>query len=520
MKFETLACSDAVRATAHDVFVRRVKQLASQVSVNTHVWAGAILCVLMLQASLVIIHEPWADEWQALQIALLSPDIGALLENLRYEGHPPLWYFLLRFIGIFAHPLSVLMIAQLAIALSIQALVLLCLSLPKWQRLCVALSYFLLIEYGTLSRSHSLGTLVLIAFFVVRHAPLRWTAIAILPMIDFQFGLLSVAAIAIMWRAGSRSSAGLACWLASALLAAWSVLPAADMIAAQYPSEGITAFVRAISLLSSQLLPFHVFLGRIDWGFPWPGALGFIMGILFIWMGDLILRHNCFHRIIFHGFVWSCIMFSSFIYAFGVRHLTLAPILLILLVSTGSQSTRGQRVLFKIWIASAAGLGIFGAGISFAMPFDVSDKAAAFIKARGLERENWVAWPDFTGTGLASRLQLELGSIKKDCTQAFNRWNADHRFDGAESMAAAFEGFADKHGSFYVSTPFRLNDVGAHIPMREIAFFPAGYNHYEIWLYQVAYDRKKSANIMRRCKPLRLPISAWADPDFRYGFRF
>ncbi len=520
MEFGTAARPDAVSAPMQGRKAAYFRHLAHRIADSKLAWTAVVAMLLLIQGSLVTVHEHWADEWQALQIALLSPNIEALLENLHYEGHPPLWYLLLRFIGAFTHPLSVLMIAQLAIALSIQALILSSLSLPKWQRLCVALSYFLLIEYGTLSRSHSLGTLVLITFFLARNIRLRWAAVAILPMVDFQFGLLSVAAIAILWRAGTWSSAGLACWVVSSLLAAWSVVPAPDMVAAQYPPEGIVGFLRSLALLSSQLIPLHVFPGRVDWGIPWPGALGVILGLLFVWMGDLILREDRFHRIVFHTFVWTCIIFSSSVYAFGIRHFTLAPILLILLVATNPGSSSRQHVLFQIWIALSAGLGIFGAAISFTMPFDVSDKAATFIRARELEKQNWVAWPDFTGTSLSSRLQIELGSIKKGCTQAFNRWNVDHRFDGAESMAAAFGGFADKHGAFYVATPINLENVAAHIPMRQIAYFPAGYNHYEIRLYEVAYRGRKPGNVVRRCTPQRLSISAWANPNFRYGLRF
>jgi hypothetical protein len=46
--------------------------------------------------ALQIWHIHWFDKWQALLIAVQSPDIAELLENLRYEGHPPLWHLLLR----------------------------------------------------------------------------------------------------------------------------------------------------------------------------------------------------------------------------------------------------------------------------------------------------------------------------------------------------------------------------------------------------------------------------------------
>jgi hypothetical protein len=520
MELQGSASSDDKHGSAYLEPIKTLRNAVLGSFENRWIWAVATACLLLLQASLVIIHEPWADEWQALQIAMLSPDFAALLENLRYEGHPPLWYAILRFIGIFAHPLSVLMIAQLVIALSTQALILTRMPLPKWQRLCIALSYFLLIEYGTVSRSYSLGALVLIAFFLVRSPLLRWAAVILLPMVDFQFGLLSIVAMAILWRDSEFSVTGLGLWVMSSLFAAWTVLPAPDMIAAQYPPAGLNGLLRTFSLLSSQLIPLHVFPGRVDWGLPWPGSLGVIMGVIFIWMGDLILRRQRFHQMIFHAFLWVSVIFSSTVYAFGIRHFTLVPILLILLVAADRRQPAMQHLLFKVWIAIAAAAGIFGAYISFVMPFDVSDRAAAFIKARGLEKEVWVGWPDFTSTGLSSRLQSEMGSMKKDCSQAFNRWNSDHRFAGAESMAAAFDQFADKYGNFYISSTMKLDDVGSHIKMRQIAYFPAGYSHYYAHLYHVAYDRPSTGQFLKPCVPTRLPISEWADPKFRYGWRF
>ena len=482
------------------------------------IWAFAALGAFLLQAYLVIIHEPWVDEWQAFQIALLSPDFASLLENLRYEGHPPLWYLILRFVGLFVHPLSVLMTVQLAIALSIQALVLLRLPLPRIQRVCIALGYFLLIEYGTVARSYSLGVLFLISFFVIENRKFRWSMVALLPMVDFQFGLLSIVAIALLWREGDRSPVGMMCWFASALLAAWTVIPAPDMVQAQQPLKGIIGVLPTMSLLSSQLVPLHIFPGTIDWGLPWPGALGVVMGILFVWMADTILRYDRFHRLLFHGFLWACFFFSTIIYPFGVRHFSLVPLLLILLVATRKQADDVPHPAFKIWISIVALAGLFGAVVSFIMPFDVSDKAAAVMKQRGLEKEIWVAWPDFTGGGLVSRLQIEMGSVKKGCTQAFNRWDNDHRYRSVRAMGENFSDFADKYGSFYVSSAMNLDAVGKYVPMRQIAFIPPGYNHYEFHLYQVAYDRNPTGMRPPSCAPNRLPVSAWTNPAFRQNW--
>lgn len=487
-----------------------IKNVCCRLVGNDRVWAFALLNVFLLQASLVVIHEPWVDEWQALQIALLSPDFASLLQNLRYEGHPPLWYLILQFVGLFIHPLSVLMVTQLFVALSTQALVLLRMPLSRIERLCLALGYFILIEYGTLSRSYSLGALILVAFFVIRHRQIRWVMAILLPFVDFQFGLLSIAAVAILWREGERSKVGILLWILAGIVSAWTVLPAADMVPALAPFDLERTIRRTLAFLSPQLIPLHVFPGQIDWGIPWPGALGLFMGMLFPLLGDHILRDDVFDRIVFHVFLWTCVLFSIFIYPFGVRHFTLAPLLLICLVAARSQKGGTPRPLFRAWIAVGAVAGLFGAAVSFMVPFNVSGKAADFIRANGLQHKNWVAWPDLTGVGLVSKLQMEIGSVGKGCTQAFQRWNYDDGLTEKKKLAAAFVRYADRYGHFYVSSQVEIDGVTEYVPMRRIGYLPAGYDNYPYYLYEVAYEKPPTGLRPPRCAPERLPVEQWA----------
>ena len=54
------------------------------------------LGIFSIVASLVLFnHEMWRDEIQAWLLARDSSNFLNLLNNLRYEGHTPLWHFLL-----------------------------------------------------------------------------------------------------------------------------------------------------------------------------------------------------------------------------------------------------------------------------------------------------------------------------------------------------------------------------------------------------------------------------------------
>lgn len=87
-------------------------------------WFGLCLALMAIQAALALSHVGWQDEWQAMLISVQSPDLAALLENLRYEGHPPLWYLLLRGVALFVPLQWVLAVTQTAIVLAMQALIL------------------------------------------------------------------------------------------------------------------------------------------------------------------------------------------------------------------------------------------------------------------------------------------------------------------------------------------------------------------------------------------------------------
>ncbi len=50
---------------------------------------------ILLTVITMLAHEMWFDEIQAWLIARDSHDIVDLIHNLRYEGHPALWYLLL-----------------------------------------------------------------------------------------------------------------------------------------------------------------------------------------------------------------------------------------------------------------------------------------------------------------------------------------------------------------------------------------------------------------------------------------
>ena len=120
---------------------------------------------LSLYAALVAFaipyHEPFSDEAQAWQLARCL-SLPALFQNyIRYEGSPGLWHFLL-WIMVRAH-VSYAGLHWIcgAIALGATALLLFKSPFPRYLKLALPFTFFLLFQYAVVARSYVLMPLLL-----------------------------------------------------------------------------------------------------------------------------------------------------------------------------------------------------------------------------------------------------------------------------------------------------------------------------------------------------------------------
>jgi len=104
-------------------------------------------------------HELWGDEIHSWNIVKASGSISDLINNTRYEGHPPVWYLILWSISKFTHNLVYVQVAQLLIASSVVFMVLFYSPFPFITRILIPFGYYFLFEYGILSRNYAIGVL-------------------------------------------------------------------------------------------------------------------------------------------------------------------------------------------------------------------------------------------------------------------------------------------------------------------------------------------------------------------------
>ena len=119
-------------------------------------WILLLVYLLMVLVG-VAFHEPWRDEWRAWMISASATGPAQLHDLLRNEGHPWLWYLLLKPFIHWPGGQAGLALAGLSTGLLGSLLIFFCFRLPLWIRAGVLFSVFWLVEYVVISRSYGLA---------------------------------------------------------------------------------------------------------------------------------------------------------------------------------------------------------------------------------------------------------------------------------------------------------------------------------------------------------------------------
>ena len=109
-------------------------------------------------------HAMWRDEIQAWLIVRDSHSLGDLLHNLRYEGHPALWYLVLEPLSALGRQPQWLKVAQGVCASAMIAIILWRGPFSRIEILLLPFTVALLFDYGIKSRSYALGIFLLMLF--------------------------------------------------------------------------------------------------------------------------------------------------------------------------------------------------------------------------------------------------------------------------------------------------------------------------------------------------------------------
>ncbi len=175
----------------------------------------------------------WFDELQAWNIARASHSLGDLYTNLRYEGHPLLWYLPLYALTRFTGNPHSMQVVQWVVATGTFALVLFRAPFSIPMRVAVIAGYCFAFEYGVITRSYGLSALLLIAALVLLGRPQpswRWGGIVLvlLAWTSLPGAVLAIAvAVTVAWVL-RRHFVFAGAVVGAALVSAYTCIPPSD----------------------------------------------------------------------------------------------------------------------------------------------------------------------------------------------------------------------------------------------------------------------------------------------------
>ena len=134
----------------------------------------AFAAYVFLSGYTIAHHEMWGDEIHSWNIVKASAGFFDLMHNIRYEGHPPLWYLVMWNVSKFTHNPAYVQGIHWFIALVSVFLILFYSPLPISSRLLLPFGYYFLFEYTVLSRNYALAVLLTICICIILRKDFRY----------------------------------------------------------------------------------------------------------------------------------------------------------------------------------------------------------------------------------------------------------------------------------------------------------------------------------------------------------
>jgi hypothetical protein len=467
-------------------------------------------------------HEMWRDELQAWMIARASDSVPDLLDNLRYEGHPALWYVVLLPLSKLHDGPWMMQLAQLVIATASLALVLWKAPFTLRQKALFAFGYFVVFEYGALSRSYSLGFLLVSATCVVASGRRRWpwsgVTLALLALTS-AFGALVAAALLLglvvdevvrrRLHAPARSlasvGAGLVVALAGFAVAYQQASPPGDAgVYKSWKTSFDFPLARAVlAAISRALVPVPQFR-REFWNtsiFDGVTALAAVAGVVAlvgiawllrrrpgacaVWVGGVALVI---------GFLYTKIQFGSASRHYGHVFIALTAALWLVpaMATIGREHASTARARSRVWTAVLVAqvvAGLFVVAVDLRHPFSNGRDVASLIDDRGLDDAIIVGDPDLSASTVAAYLGKRIYYTQGERFGEYILWD-DRRTDRDEPVSELLRRLnerSDEPVLFVSNRPRDLRVPGENgFRLEAIAAFDDGIIVDEhLWVYRV-----------------------------------
>jgi hypothetical protein len=451
----------------------------------------AFLGALTLQQFLIFAHSPWRDETQALLIA--QQPLSVMFDLLHYEGHPALWYLLLKTgAGLTDSPL-VLPFVQSLVALGVMALLWWASPFSTVQKVILSFGSLVFFEYGVISRSYGLGVLLFLAFVALRRTFWAWVLLALLANVALHCAIL--AAICALWllMEGRWSWKGAATLAVGGLIALAIMWPAADVVRAaplqpSWLGNLFAAFWNAQALLGLNLPGVT----------PFVLPLGVLIGLAALVYGGFALRQDRRFVLLYAGFALLLLTTATTVYMTSARHLGLLYILAVGFAWAKVEEGETLSWELRAWFATLAVAGLWTIAWQFTHPFSPAKPVATWARANGVLEKPWTAWRPQNGLDFTSQTGRPTYNLLKGCWNTYQRWDYNPEVKVTEAeLARRINGFATATGEAYM--------IASELPpgvrgQRLISVGKPKQVGSSLWVYYVPGLGSGSARELPRCR--------------------
>ena len=402
----------------HETFMARKNILI----IPPRLFGATAIAIMMVQLALIWTHVPWHDELQAVLLARDTNTLTQWYTNFRYEGHPPLWHLLLKFMLVFFDPPNALRAGVSLAALGTAWLIFLRSPFSPGMKLVLGLNYFLLFEYGTIARGYCLGVFFIFAAIAFRTRPIGWLFAALIPQGGAQMIVLPgfFAALMLWEKRWSWRGVGL-CALSGVLALIW-MTPASDHVTFLRGSLFMIRLARMLVNAGNIMLPMDIDGTLVGWTNPAHLSATALTGALMpalVWAAS---RQSLRSSLAATAFALLTCALTLAGYGLNLRHFGFIIVIIIACQWIDLERGLPHNRIAAIWFAILAISGIGAAVSALQAPFSASGMMADHV-ARTMEQDRLIIPIDMIlGVEVSAYSDRSTYNVTNSCLQTFVQW--------------------------------------------------------------------------------------------------
>lgn len=409
----------------------KAESLLRQASLLTLIAASLMILLSILH------HAMWLDELQPWALLKASPDLNSFMTHIKFEGHPVLWFGIVKLVQIFTDNFQALQIIHAAIAISSLYLIWRYAPLEHLEKIFVTLSFPFAFQYAVITRSYALGIMLIIAGLIFARraeSPMRWLFWGLAANTAFLLGLVAGAlGLSDLLRDPKKAWHEKYYVLGAVFLGLMAVVMA-------IPHR---EFQPAFPFTPETLMSFtgmHSFMVRLAHSFGWsPGFLSPLSqmptstaDIIFAYLAVIFmitaLSQHWRLLLSFGLLIAAFITIHFYFYPLAFYHFMLLQLAVIFLIWQERPITNNlAQTAFMIFLLPSVMMTINVTVDSIYTPYSQSKNTAEWITEKNLEDEFWIAATDYEAAPVFTYLNRPVYFPQCNCDGPYIQWDVRRR---------------------------------------------------------------------------------------------